>query len=209
MSVRGLTIFGAESFGRWSVPHVAFYTFGILHEAGGHPQVQGFRDRVPGVYEEAGRSLGYITHRTGPPGGGYALGPRFFDPIYENGLPLFFAPQTLSLWADLDAVFAFSYRHAHAEALRLRREWFKKLDCPTYVAWWATDGYLPEWPEAWARLEHVHDNGSTAHAFSFITPYDAEGKPIHMMREDRSVAGRGPQRKKKLENTAARVMTSA
>lgn len=164
------------------MPQVAFYTFGILREAGGHPQVQGFRDRVPGVYEEAERSPGYLTHRTGPAGGGYACGPRFFAPVYENGVPLFLAPQTLSLWADLDAVFTFAYRHAHAEALRLRREWFKKLDCPTYVAWWVADGYLPEWPEGWERLERLHDNGPTPDAFSFTAPYDAEGTPIRMVR---------------------------
>ena len=170
------------------MPHVAFYTFGILREPGGRPQVQGFRDRVPGVYEEARRSPGYITHRTGTPGGGYALGPRVFDPVYEGGVPLFLAPQTLSLWADLDAVFAFSYQHVHAEALRLRREWFKKIDCPTYVAWWVADGYLPEWYEAWERLEHLHDNGSTPYAFSFTTPYDTVGTLIRVTRGAQSVS---------------------
>ena len=32
------------------------------------------------------------------------------------------------------------------------------------------------------RLEHLHDNGPTAHAFDFKAPFDAEAQPLRMDR---------------------------
>jgi len=43
---------------------VAFFTFGILREAQGHPQVQGFFDRVTRTFETAEQSDGFIARST-------------------------------------------------------------------------------------------------------------------------------------------------
>ena len=39
---------------------VASYTFGILHEAGDHPQTKGFIDRIDNVYASAENSDGFV-----------------------------------------------------------------------------------------------------------------------------------------------------
>jgi hypothetical protein len=151
------------------VARLAFYTFGILREPRGHPQVQGFSDRSPGAVESAKGTDGFIALLGDRP---VDFGPRFYDPAVDGG-----APQTLSLWTNLESVFAFAYRGRHAEALRGRKEWFKEPNWPTYAAWWVADDYMPTWYEAAERLEHLHNRGPTPFAFSFKQAFDAAGLP--------------------------------
>jgi hypothetical protein len=50
------------------------------------------------------------------------------------------------------------------------------------VAWWVEDDHIPTRQDASQRLEHLHDHGSTPHAFGFKTPFDDVGKPWRMDR---------------------------
>jgi hypothetical protein len=153
---------------------VAFYTFGILREERGHEQVQGFFDRIETVFSAAEVLPGFIaTYRNVIHSA--TFGPRFFVPGTHVG-----APQTLSLWADLDSVFAFAYRGAHGEALRHRKEWFVPPDWPTYAIWWVGDDEHPAWDDAPKRLEHLHDHGPTPYVFNFKSPFDAAGQPTRL-----------------------------
>ena len=123
---------------------LAFYTFGILHEPREHPRTKGFIERVPLVFDSAENSEGFVDRasarnreendpRWGEPG----ANPRFFE---EDHHP--FAPATLSVWDDLESVYAFAYNGRHAEALTKREEWFRAPEWPTYVAWWIVHGGL-------------------------------------------------------------------
>lgn len=154
------------------MPRIAFYTFGILHESFGHPQVQEFFDRLDSVFAQARNSEGYIYRDIEPPSVNRAA-PRFYDKSKHAA-----APATLSLWKDLESVCAFAYKGLHAEALKIRSEWFVKPEWPTYVAWWVDDHHIPTREEASRKLEHLHDNGPSAAAFNFKQPFDAEGKPV-------------------------------
>lgn len=89
--------------------------------------------------------------------------------------------KTLSLWANLESVFAYAYLSDHAEALRLRREWFVKPAWPSYVIWWVADSHEPSWQEAVERHQRLHTQGPTPHAFTFPTPFDAESHPLRRM----------------------------
>lgn len=148
---------------------LAFYTFGILRGPKGDPQVQGFFDRIENAFAAAKATPGYITRYSGRPAD---FGPRFFDPAVHP-----YAPQTLSVWRDLESVYPFAYRGLHGEALRLRKKWFVKPAWPTYAAWWIGDDEEPAWDDAAPRLEHLHDHGPTPVAFSFAAPFDAAGWP--------------------------------
>jgi hypothetical protein len=93
---------------------LAFYTYAILSETWGHPQVQGFVDRVPGVLESVRGTAGHIwIWPENPP-----QSPPFMDRTKHGRLP-----QTLSVWRDMESVYAFAYYGRHLEAFRLRREW--------------------------------------------------------------------------------------
>jgi hypothetical protein len=143
-----------------------------MREEWGHPQLQGFADRIPGAFEAAARMPGFICQVDYPEAG--PAWPRFKDPARDNGA------QTLSLWTDLAAVAAFAYGGLHAEALRHRKEWFVKPPWPIYAAWWVEDDHVPTWEEAVQRLEFLHKHGPTPHAFTFKTPFDAQGHPAHI-----------------------------
>jgi hypothetical protein len=81
------------------------------------------------------------------------------------------------------SVYAYAYRGAHVAAFRRREEWFVERAWSSYVAWWEAEGYMPTWEEAFARFEHLHDQGAGPHAFTFKEAFDAAGRPMHMDRE--------------------------
>ena len=84
---------------------------------------------------------------------------------------------TVSIWDDLESVYAFAYNGRHVEALKKRSEWFVNLEWPTYIAWWVEDGETPTREDPASQLEHLDDKGSTPHAFDFKAPFDAAGTP--------------------------------
>jgi hypothetical protein len=158
---------------------LALYTFGILHELPEHPQISGFRDRGSGIGEAARAAHGFIRRVPGglPTRDRPGPAPRFYRPREDPA-----APQTLTVWRDLESAFAFSYRVRHGAALRHRAEWFRRRAWPTYVAWWIPDGHVPTCEEGIARLEHLHDHGPTPRAFSFTTAFDTADQPLPFTR---------------------------
>jgi len=180
---------------------LAFYTFAILEETHDHPHSKGFIERVPSVYESAEKSEGFID-RAGSRHletqdslwGDPAASPRFTaeqrdartqNPSAtpdETAASDGYEAATISIWDDLESVYAFAYNGRHMEALKKRSEWFVNPEWPTYVAWWVEDGETPTREDAASRLEHLHDKGPTPHAFDFKTPFDAAGAAWKMDR---------------------------
>jgi Domain of unknown function (DUF3291) len=164
--------------------NVAFFTFGILQEAADHPRMQAFWDRSPHNFAVAEQSDGFIDHsRPKPDSEDYDWGEaevrQFFREAEFGRAQL---PRTLSLWKDLESVFAFAYVESHAEALSHRKEWFLKPEWPTYVAWWVPDGHTPQWSEAVEHHQHLHDHGPSPYAFDFKHPFGADGEAIELDR---------------------------
>lgn len=164
------------------MPHVAFITFGIVKAPYGHPAVQGFVDRGDAVVAVATTHHGLLEghYETDDTSIGAYVTPRFVTAELVGR-----EAQTVSLWTDLESVFAFAYTSLHAEALRHRREWFLPPAWPTYAAWWVAEDHRPTWAEAIARLEHLHDHGASAMAFDFRTPFDANGHATRLQRRPR------------------------
>ena len=175
---------------------LAFYTFGLLEEAHAHPHSKGFVDRVPFVFESAEQSEGFVDRagsrylesrdsRWGDP----QASPRFTaqqsEARQDNPSKVSSSNQeaaTLSLWDDLESVYAFAYYGRHAEALKQRQDWFSKPEWPNYVAWWVEDGQTPTREDASERLERLHDECSRPYAFDFKTPFDSAEQPWRMDR---------------------------
>ena len=93
------------------------------------------------------------------------------------------APATLSVWEDVESVYAFTYNGFHAEVLSKRDDWFVKGDWPAYVCWWISDDETPTSTEGAKRLESLHDKGPTVFGFDFKAPFDSDGQPLRMDRE--------------------------
>ncbi|WP_407542435.1 DUF3291 domain-containing protein (plasmid) [Deinococcus radiomollis] len=140
-------------------------TSGLLHEPMGHPRVRGFVQRIPGVFDAATASEGFL---------GFPA---------EQGDDTGRASTTLSVWRDLESVFAFSYAGVHAEALVKRQEWFVPSEFPGYAAWWIPDDQEPSWSEALDRFDRLCHAGPGMHAFDFKHALGSDGQPYQIDRD--------------------------
>jgi Domain of unknown function (DUF3291) len=73
----------------------------------------------------------------------------------------------LSVWKNIDDLFAFTYKTAHTEYLRRRGEWFERLRDMHMAMWYVPAGHIPSVTEAMDRIAYIRANGPTPFAFSF------------------------------------------
>lgn len=160
---------------------LAFYTVGIMHEPVGYERIQGFVDRVPGVYAAADASAGFQSRSIRDvESWKHSWGDPVVPGCYPNvGNPEQYA-MTLSLWDDLESVAAFAYKGPHGEALAYRKDWFQTLNLPGYVAWWVSAEDQVDWKQAAERLDYLHSHGSSSFAFNFRKPFDRNGNEVSL-----------------------------
>lgn len=169
---------------------LALYTFGIFRRPSADPVNDGFHARNDANLAAVEQSEGFIARSgydgdPGPASWGAHRYPRFHTGSDPH------SPSTLSLWRSLEAPMAYTYGGIHAEALSHGREWFLKPSLPPlkpawppYVLWWVAAGHVPDWQEAVARHEHLHDHGASPIAFDWKTPFDADGRPVEIDRTE-------------------------
>lgn len=160
---------------------LAFFTFGVMHAPVGTDVVQGFVDRIADVYAAADGSAGFFARsirdvHTWE----HSWGPMRLPQCAPPDLPMTQFAMTLSLWRDLESVAAFAYHGVHREALSHRAEWFRTGAWPAYAAWWVDGAHRPDWQEAIERIDRLHTQGASAHAFTFRQPFDPAGAPTRM-----------------------------
>lgn len=81
----------------------------------------------------------------------------------------------LSVWQDVEALAAFTYRNAaHLEIMRRRREWFDKIEFHLAL-WWVVAGHRPRLGEAKERLALLRRRGPSPDAFTFSVPFGPPG----------------------------------
>ena len=167
---------------------VVLYAFAIFKQPRHSEYNKGFNDRNPFVYVSAENSPGFVD-RSGQSwkrdhaGRNRDWGDRNVSPRFLTTGAHGNTAATLSLWDDVESVYAFTYAGFHAEVLKMRDDWFSKGDYPAYVAWWIADDESPIQADGAERLEHLHDNGPTSYAFDFKSPFDANGRPLNMDRQ--------------------------
>ena len=162
---------------------IALYTFGIFRRPSADPVNDGFHARNDINLAAAEQAEGFIARSgydgdPGPASWGMHAYPRFYTGTDPH------SPSTLSLWTGLESPFAFTYHGIHAEALAHGRDWFLKPNLPPekpawppYVLWWVAADHVPDWHEAVTRHEYLHDHGSSAEAFNWHMPFNADGVP--------------------------------
>ncbi len=160
---------------------LALYTFGMFRKPAADPANDGFHALNDAVLARVDRAKGLIA-RSGYQSDGDATSwgaevlPRFYTERGDG-----WSPATLSLWTDLESLFAFTYSGLHAAALRRGREWFQTPEWPPLVMWWHTDaGCYPTWADGVWRHAHLHDHGPTLTAFDFNSPFDRQGRPTKL-----------------------------
>jgi hypothetical protein len=158
-----------------SAVRLAMYNFGLHVAPFESDAVEGFRLREPANFEAARRACGFIGRSgyAGEPGmqsWGRQVFPRFIE-----GSGFDSAPSSLSLWADIESLMAFSYSGVHADALKHARHWNVKASWPALVLWWVDAQHRPDWTEAVERFEHLADHGPSGRGFTFKRPFGADG----------------------------------
>ncbi|MBB4238619.1 DUF3291 domain-containing protein [Rhizobium esperanzae] len=184
---------------------LAFYNFGLHVAPAESEAVEGFVLREPLNFEAAARACGFIG-RSGYAGypGARSWGVQVF-PRYIEGSGFTSAPSSLSLWADIESLMAFTYNGVHAEALKHARNWNVKQTWPPLVLWWVSGHRRPDWQEGVERLEYLADHGPSPGAFTFKQPYGPDGAETTIDRDRvKELAVRNTETQKDL---LARVQT--
>lgn len=178
---------------------LAFYNFGLHVAPAESEAVKGFVLREPANFEAAARACGFIG-RSGYAGypGARSWGIQVF-PRYIKGSGFESAPSSLSLWADIESLMAFTYNGVHAEALKNARNWNVKQTWPPLVLWWVSAYHRPDWHEGVERLEYLADHGPSHYAFTFKQPYGPDGTETAIDRDRvKELAARNAEAQKDL-----------
>lgn len=130
------------------------------------PEMKDFVDRLDAVNAVADRSDGFVWRLQDEAGDATSF--RAFDDP--------FMLVNMSVWRDVDALWAYVYKTVHAKVMTRRREWFDLLESVNVALWWTPAGALPSLEEGKRRLEMLARDGPTPAAFDFKTVYDASGR---------------------------------
>src|SRR4051794_21572611 len=150
--------------------HLAQLNVGRLRAPMDDPAIDAFRVNLDPVNALAEVSPGYIWRLQDESGNATGIKPFGDDLAIVN----------LTVWESIDALADFTYRSAHVEILRRRREFFEAASVPILCLWWIPEGTIPTVEDAIARLEHLRENGPTPTAFTFrhrYEPGDVEARP--------------------------------
>lgn len=148
--------------GDWHLSELNIARFRLPIEDPVNADFVGALDRVNARADAAD---GFVWRLTGE--GNDALAIKAFD---DPNIAI-----NMSVWRDLDALAAYTYRDPeHLEIMRRRKEWFERMELYV-VLWWVPAGHTPTVAEAIERLESLRHSGPTADAFTFRTPFPAPG----------------------------------
>ena len=150
--------------------HIAQLNVGILLAHRDDPMIADFMAALDPINAIADASPGFVWRLETPEGNATALRPFGDDRILVN----------MSVWESIETLDEFTYRTAHTDVMRRRREWFERFQGRYMVLWWIPAGHIPTTEEARERLETLERDGPTSVAFTFrerFPPPDAATTP--------------------------------
>ncbi|MFI9250951.1 DUF3291 domain-containing protein [Streptomyces sp. NPDC053069] len=149
--------------------HLAHFNVATLRHPLDDPRTAPFVDMLDPINAAADDAPGFVWRLTedGKPD---ATGLR---PAGENVIV------TLSVWENQQALWDFTYRSGHLEAMQRRRDWFERHVEAHLVLWWIPAGHLPTVDEAMERLADLRAHGPSPRAFTFASSYTAAEAAQH------------------------------
>lgn len=146
-----------------STYHLAQLNIVKLREPLLSPSMADFVNNLDRINALAEQSSGYVWRLKDDIGGNATAIRPFGDDIIVN----------MSVWTDIAALREYTYKSAHTEILRRRREWFDPMPEAFMVLWWVSEGHNPTVEEAAERLAHLRQFGPTEKAFTFKENFPA------------------------------------
>jgi len=140
--------------------HLAELNVGRLVAPTDDPQVADFMNNLDKINGMGKRMPGFVwmMEGAGEPGTGNTAAKIGGDPLFVSNL---------TVWEDFESLSTFVYKTLHAKFMDRKAAWFEVLDQRHFVMWWVEEGHKPTLDEALARLQHLQDNGESAHAFGW------------------------------------------
>lgn len=147
---------------------LAQINIGRLHHPIDAPETAEFADALDRINELAEKSPGFVWRLKDEEGNSssYVSVPGHEDPLDIVNY---------SIWQDLESLKDFMYKTDHVGFLRRRTEWFAPSDQVVTALWWIPAGTVPTILEAYDRLDHLRQHGSSEHAWSLTQPMPAPG----------------------------------
>jgi len=153
--------------------HIAQMNVATAVEALDHPQLADFVGQLDAVNALADGSPGFVWRLQCDSGNATDI-QAGDDPRYIVNM---------SVWASVEALFAFTYQSAHRMVMARRRDWFQRPEGAYQVLWWVPEAHRPTVDEGLARLAKLNADGPTPEAFIFkarFPPPDEVGAPDDM-----------------------------
>ncbi len=132
------------------------------------PLLAGFVARLDDINALADRSPGFVWRLQSEVGNATDIQVSDDPKVIVN----------MSVWEDLESLFAYVYRSDHLQVMAQRRRWFEKPAGAFMALWWLPRGRLPDFAEGLERIALLDRRGATPEAFTFKQPFDATGRPI-------------------------------
>lgn len=135
------------------------------------PVMDSFTGRIDAINAMADRSPGFIWRLTDE------------DDDIDGALSLRLPGDestlvNMSVWNNIESLFQFVYKTAHAKVMTTNQDNFKNLVKNHMVSWWVPEGHIPPLSEAKAKLDQLRAHGPSPEAFTFRMPFSESGVPL-------------------------------
>lgn len=137
--------------------HIAELNVGRLKHDINDPRIADFVNNLSRVNAAAERSEGFVWRLQDTNGSSVSMSNDDDPLIIPN----------LSVWQDVASLEQFVFQTVHKRFYKRRTEWFEVMEQMHFVMWPIAHGHQPSLQEAWERLEHLNQHGSTDHAFGW------------------------------------------
>ena len=148
--------------------HLAQINVGRLTAPLDDSRIAGFVDRLDDINALAERSPGYVWRLQSDSGNATDIQVGDDPNVIVN----------MSVWEDLESLFAYVYKTGHTNVMAQRRKWFEKPAGAFMALWWVPAGQLPDVEEGLRRVALLDRKGPTAKAFTFKVAFDPAGRPL-------------------------------
>lgn len=72
----------------------------------------------------------------------------------------------MSVWTSIETLFNFTYKSAHKDIFKRRKEWFSAMKEMHMACWYVPEGKYPSAQEAKDRLDYLNKFGESPYAFT-------------------------------------------
>lgn len=139
--------------------HIAQINIGRMRAPLESEVMAGFVSRLDEINALADGAPGFVWRLQSPEGNATYLRPFDDERILVN----------MSVWESVEHLKDFTFKTAHAELLKQRRDWFEHFEGAYAALWWVPAGHIPGIDEAKKRLAHLDEHGPSQFAFTFRT----------------------------------------